>query len=216
MKKLAAFSLFLFLMSFGPVAQAAFFSGAVGDADGFGFGAPNQGIAVWPGPGASGTLYDGRDAAEVAATNGAQITDCYSSIFPGFGPNTATASVIIPISGFILKNATLTVAMGDFQASSFGPISVDFNGIAQNWAFDDGFQVTAIRAFVLTPAEVAAANLAGAFIINLDHGTSGDFVAFDYFTLCATGTPVPIPGAAYLLGTGLLGLLGLRRRNSVV
>jgi hypothetical protein len=31
----------------------------------------------------------------------------------------------------------------------------------------------------------------------------------------SVGKPVPIPGAAYLLGSGLLGLLGLRRRNSV-
>jgi hypothetical protein len=214
MKKLAAFSVFLFLLGFGAVAQAnVFFSMSVGDADGFGFGAPNQGIAVWPGAGSSGTGYDGRSAAEIAATHGAQITDCYSAIYPAFGPNSSeTASIIFPLSGFVLKEGTLTVAMGDFQATKYGAIKVDFNGIAQSWTYEDGFQVTKIRAFVLTPAEIAAANLAGNFIINLDHTGSDDFVAFDYFALCGTNTPVPIPGAVYLLGSGLLGMLGLRRK----
>src|SRR6266545_4523947 len=70
----------------------------VGDVDGFGFGCPNiapAGTCHWPGPGVSGSGYDGRSAAEAAATNGAQITDIYSALFPQFGPNTFTQADVL-------------------------------------------------------------------------------------------------------------------------
>ncbi|MBM4274148.1 MAG: PEP-CTERM sorting domain-containing protein [Deltaproteobacteria bacterium] len=176
----------------------------VGDNDGYGFGIPDNGTAPNPTWG-----YDGRSTAEAAATNGAQITDVYSAIFPGYGPNPSqTASVIFPLGGLHLTSATLTVDMGDFEASTYGPISVNFNGVLQGWAFQDGYTYTVVRTFVLGPAEIAAANLAGAFIINLDHTGSMDFIAFDYFELNAD--VAPLPGAVLLLGTGLLGLVGLR------
>lgn len=48
----------------------------------------------------------------------------------------------------------------------------------------------------------------------LHHLSSGDFIAFDWFKECANVTPVPVPPTAILLGSGLLGLVGLRfRRN---
>ncbi|MEO5958146.1 MAG: PEP-CTERM sorting domain-containing protein, partial [Opitutaceae bacterium] len=109
----------LFLAS--VAAQAAPFSITIGDNDGYGFGVADNGTAVWSGAG-----YDGRSAGEASASNGAQITDVYSAIFPGFGPNgSSTATVTFALPGTV-TSATLTIDMGDFQASSFGQISVSF------------------------------------------------------------------------------------------
>ncbi len=213
-KKLLSVLIFGVSIIVATSAIGAPFDVLIGDKDGFGFGASDNGTGVvWPGPGPSGSNYDGRGATEMAATNGAQITDVYSAIFPGSGPNTtATASVIFPSVGTI-TSATLTVAMGDFQANVFGPISVNFNGIAENWAFSDGFQVTVTRDFVLGAAELAAANAAGQFIINLDHNGSNDFIAFDWFELSGASTPVPEPTTMLLLGSGLIGLAAYGKKK---
>jgi hypothetical protein len=192
----------------------------VGDVDDYGGlpGASDQGTAIWDGPDINGLGMDRRSAAEKVATDGAQITDVYSAMDPVSGPNDFTsASVIIPIpAGQLLHDATFVVAMGDFQAGApynFGAFNVNFNGIAESFDFTDGFQVTTIRSFVLTPDEIAAANAAGEFICNFDRGTSIDAIAFDWFKLCANLEPVPVPPTAILLGSGLLGLVGLRFRK---
>src|SRR3974377_2239393 len=72
----------------------------VGDKDGFGFSpaCPDTGTC----PGLSSPVTDNRDAAEKAATNGAQITDEYSAVFPpSFSPpgSTLTADVLLPFTG---------------------------------------------------------------------------------------------------------------------
>ena len=131
----------------------------VGDVDNYGNipGASDQGTAVWPGPGPSGSGYDGRSAAEKIATDGAQLTDCYSALYPAFGPNPSEiGQVMIPLpAGMKIHDGTFVMAMGDFQASTFGAIAMNINGVAldssqpQPSTFDDGFQVTTIRAFVL-------------------------------------------------------------------
>src|ERR1700750_1795990 len=69
----------------------------VGDKDGFGFSpaCPDTGTC----PGLNNPVIDNRDAAEKAATNGAQITDEYSAVFPpSFSPpgSTSTADVLFP------------------------------------------------------------------------------------------------------------------------
>lgn len=185
----------------------------VGDNDGYGFGVPDNGTAVWPGPGPSGSDYDGRSAGEAAATNGAQITDVYSAIFPTAGPNgSTTASVRFGLLPGTLLSGSLTIDMGDFQSTAGGPISADVNGIPLPFAFDDGFQSTVVRDFALNAAMIAAANLAGEVILNLDHSGSFDFIAFDFFTLNAE---VPEPGTMLLLGIGLLGLGVAARRRGV-
>jgi hypothetical protein len=188
----------------------------VGDADGYGFGAPDNGTGVvWPGPGPSGTNYDGRDATEKAATNGAQLTDVYSSIFPGFGPNTSTVgNVIFPLSQPI-TSGTLTVAMGDFQASAFGPITVSFNGVVQPglFNFNDGFGTTVVRSFPLSATALANANAAGQFVVTLDRSGSGDFIAFDFFRLDAVAVPEPTTMALFGLGVVCLVTSQVRRRN---
>lgn len=193
----------------------------VGDVDSYNIaGAKDQGAVIWPG---GAPIFDGRSAAEKAATNGAQFTDSYSTLFPGSSPAdivSTKGSVLFP-KGFVIHDGSFVMAMADFQASTFGAISMDINGVALDPAtqslestWNDGFEVSTIRSFVLTPAQIAAANAAGQLIVNFDHLSSGDFIAFDWFKECANVTPVPVPPTAILLGSGLLGLVGLRfRRN---
>ena len=51
------------------------------------------------------------------------------------------------------------------------------------------------------------------FSVNLANGDAGTFDFRTYATTSATAA-VPIPGAIWLLGTGLVGLVGIRRRQS--
>ena len=157
-----------------------------------------------------------RDAAEIAATNGAQITDVYSSIFPGNGPNTSTtADVLLPFTG-TLTSATLSFAGGDFQSDVFGALAANINGVSVPFSFADGRFVTAIHSFTLNAAELAAANLAGEVDLHLDRNGSGDFIAFDWFELVGTtSTAVPEPATLSILGAALAGLGWLRRRRRI-
>lgn len=179
----------------------------VGDNDGYG-----QGIADGANLPSIALNSDYRSAGEAAATNGAQQTDFYTSLF---SPLPGTASILFPFVG-TLTSATLTVDMGGFQASTFGAIGVNFNGISQSWAFNDGAFGTVVRTFVLSAAELAAANSAGQFVINLSRGGSNDGIAFDYFQLDANvqTTSTPDSGNSLgLLGLAIAGLAGLARRR---
>jgi hypothetical protein len=177
----------------GAVAMAAPISVQVGDSDGFGFGAPNNGTGVlWP---------------------GAHITDVCSALYPGSGPNSSeTGTVLLPFAG-LLNSGTVTIAMGDFQASEFTAINANINGNALPFGLQDGFQVTTVRVFPLTPAEIAAANLAGQVILNFNHAGSVDFIAFDFFRLDGDATlePVPEPATLLLFGSTMMGLGALNR-----
>lgn len=182
----------------------------VGDDDGFGAGIANgattEAFSTQP-------VVDNRSGAEALATDGAQLTDLYSAVYPDYGGNAALESVVFPFAGTLLS-ATLTVEMTDFQSDRFDPLVADINGIALPFFFADGRHVAVTRDFVLTGAQLAAANLAGSVIFTLDRDGATDFVGFDYFRLSGetAGARVPVPPALPLLAGALAGL-GLWRRR---
>jgi hypothetical protein len=102
--------------------------------------------------------------------------------------------------------------MGDFQCATFGATLASINGTAVNFCFNDGFQTTVTRDFVLTAAELAAANLAHQVVLHIDHNNNADFIAFDWFQL-AGDSVVPEPSTLALLGISILALGFLRRRS---
>jgi len=192
-------------MTVSAAAAAAAIDVLVGDKDGFGIGCSNHapaGTCIWPGLGNGGSQYDGRSAAEAAATDGAQITDTYSAIFPEFGPNKFTqADVILTFTGTLLSG-TVHVASGDRQVAQGGPIGLTINGFDELFATEQGFRGTGIDDYVLDADELAAANAAGRVILHYNHFFPGDLVAFDWFELTGqTDASTPPPNGAPEPGT---------------
>ena len=189
---------------------ASAFVMTIGDNDGYGVGIADNGNT-----GAFATAgTDNRSAAEAAATDGAQFTDVYSALFPGYGPNgTSTGSFVFNMPN-IITGGTLTIDMADFQASTFGPVLADINGVALSLAFDDGFRNSVVRSFALSAAMITAINNDGFLSLNIDRNGSGDFIAFDYLSLDASVSAVPVPAALPLLisGLGALGFVARRRK----
>lgn len=185
----------------------------IGDDDGYGMGIPDNTNHPFNGFAAG---YDGRSAAEVAATNGAQYTDTYSTTHPGYGPQDGTVATFqFTGLGNSWTEGSMWFDMADFQASTFGAVSVTYNGIVQNWAFNDGFPTTKVRFFDLSAAVIDSINLTGELTVSIDRNGSSDFYGFDYAMLSdKTGehtTKVPEPSSMLLFGLGLLGLYTGRR-----
>ncbi|MES2317709.1 MAG: PEP-CTERM sorting domain-containing protein [Pseudomonadota bacterium] len=208
MRKLLLVSLLLAAM--GPASASVWM---IGDNDGYGKGIADNADHTFVSP-----IWDGRSAAEMAATDGAQFTDTYSTTHPGYSPQAGTVATFT-FSG--LGNSWTVGSMwfdlADFQAGTFGAAVVTYNGIVQNWAFNDGYPRTAIHSFDLTADVLASINATGSLIINVDRNGSGDFYGFDYALLsdraAADGTDVPEPASFLLLGAAMLGMAGARRRK---
>lgn len=208
--------LLLALCAFAMLAVAAgpagAFSALIGDNDGYGAGVPDNGPHPFDGFTAN---YDGRSAAEAAATDGAQFTDTYSTTHPGYSPQPGTVATFLFTglgNGWAVGH--LEIDMADFQASTFGAVAVDFNGIVQNWAYNDGFPNTYVRFWSLDAAVLNSINNLGSLTINVDRAQSGDFYGFDYLKLNDVQAPIPEPATCALLlgGLGALGFAAYRRK----
>lgn len=205
----------------------------IGDKDWFGTGLSGKS----PGDTASFTddaLNDNRSTGESTSTDGAQLTDIYSALYPvptgcttptanpSCTPNGATGFAAFALTDFVLESGSVTILIGGFQSDTWGPIAVDINGVSVDFSFEDGYQATSLRILTLTQAMIDAANAAGELRINFDHSVvrpnpgdpgSLDYIAFDYFQLDAQGTPVPEPGTLALVGLGLAGSAQAVRRR---
>lgn len=185
----------------------------IGDNDGYGIGIPDNGTHSFNGSSAN---YDGRSAAEVAATNGAQYTDTYSTTHPNYGPQPGTvATFTFTGLGNGWTEGSMWFDAADFQAGTFGAVITTYNGIVENWAFNDGFPNTAIHYFDLSQAVIDSINNLGSLTVVIDRNGSRDFYGFDFAMLSdrkGVDTVVPVPAALPLFATGL-GLLGLSRRR---
>lgn len=127
----------------------------------------------------------------VAADFSAGIFDIYSSTSQG----NSNPGMPEEMSGLKFQPGTLTLTASFTTARS--PVWGDFYAKSGR---DNGVWVTAWNAgfTVLDPTDLPSNGSIGNHILRPDTAT--------------TVPPVPIPGAVWLLGSGLLGLLGLRRK----
>ena len=206
--------------SMGSASAAVY---VIGDNDGYGVGIPDNADHPFNGFSAN---YDGRSAAEIAATNGAQYTDTYSTTHPSYGPQPGTVATFT-FSGLAAgwTVGTMIFDMADFQATTFGAVKATFNGIDQNWAFNDGFPHTKLRVFDLAADVLTSINVTGELVVIVDRNSSTDFYGFDYAALsnkrlgegdvpgAVPGIPEPETYALMALGLGAIGAFARRRRG---
>jgi hypothetical protein len=215
MKKLIAVT--ILTMAVSP-AWAVFWQ--IGDDDGYGIGIPDNADHTFVAP-----VKDFRTADEVAATNGAQNTDTYSTHHGSNSPADQTGDLtIFTFSGLgnSWTEGSMWFDMADFQASTFGAVVTTYNGINQNWAFNDGYPSTKVHFFDLGQDVLDSINSLGSLEIVIDRNNSGDYYGFDYALLSDRkgddGNPigeVPVPAAIWLFGTALIGFIGVSRRRKV-
>ena len=189
----------------------------IGDNDGYGKGIPDNANHDFDGFSAG---YDGRSAAEVAATDGAQYTDTYSTTHGSYGPQSGTtATFTFTGLGNGWTKGSMWFDMADFQATTFGAVSTTYNGIAQNWAFNDGFPTTKLRFFDLSQDVIDSINNTGVLSVVIDRANSGDFYGFDFALLSnnlgkdTTIGEVPVPAALPLMASALGAFVISRRRK---
>lgn len=192
----------------------------IGDNDGYGMGIPDNGSHQFD---LTNANYDGRSEEEVNATNGAQYTDTYSTTQQNYAPQEGS------VATFTFDNlsngwteGSMWFDMADFQATQFGAVSASYNGIEQNWAFNDGAPNTTVRYFDLEQNVLDSINELGVLTVVIDRAGSGDFYGFDFTMLSdelgnntQLPTVVPVPAAAWLFCTGIVGLALTRRKDKV-
>ena len=204
----------------------------IGDNDGFGIGIPDNNNHPFDGVCDPGCAHiDNRSDAEKASTNGAQYTDTYSTTHPGYSPQAGTtATFLFSGLGNSWTSGSMWFDMADFQASQFGAVTVTYNGIVQNWAFNDGYPTTTIRMFDLTQDVLDSINSLGYLQIDIYRNNSVDFYGFDFALLSDNYSEdtdiynddiiptnpvlVPEPASFLLFAMSLIGLR-LRRRISM-
>jgi hypothetical protein len=211
-------ALFLSAVILGIAGPASATSFVIGDNDGYGIGIPDNADHPFDGTcDPSCANVDNRSLAEALALDGAQYTDTYSTTHPGFGPQPGTVATFL-FTGLtdLWTIGHLEIDMADFQASQFGAVITTFNGIVQNFAYNDGFPNTLIHHYDLDAAVIASINALDSLTITIDRNLSSDFYGFDYLSLNDFANPesVPEPASLLLFGTGLTGLvIAMRRRG---
>ena len=193
------------------VAPASATTWMIGDNDGYGIGIPDNGDHPFNGFTAN---YDGRSDAEKLATDGAQYTDTYSTTHDGYGPQPGTVATFrFAGLGNSWTEGSMWFDMADFQAQ-FGAVAVRYNGILQDWAFEDGFPHTKVRHFDLGQDVLDTINSSGELIVEIDRNGTGDFYGFDYALLSdrEASAGIPEPSSVLLFGAAIAGGLVARRR----
>lgn len=204
----------LFVAAFIAFAgQASAASWMIGDDDGYGIGIPDGANHTFVGP-----IKDYRSAAEMAATDGAQFTDTYSTTHPGYSPQAGTvATFTFAGLGNTWSAGHLVIDAADFQADTFGHVITTFNGIVQDFGYNDGYPKTVIHEYDLDAAVLASINLTGQLNISINRNGSGDFYGFDYLKLndfpITSAVPEPETYAMMLAGLGLMGVVARRRKS---
>ena len=202
-------------MMVGLASPAAAISIMIGDNDGYGVGICDNCDHNFNGSTAG---HDGRTADEVAATNGAQYTDTYSTTHGIYSPPDQTgelATFLFSGLGNAWTVGHLEIDMADFQASTFGAVITTFNGIVQDFSYNDGFPHTLIHFYTLGQDVLDSINLTGELEIVVNRNVSADFYGFDYLFLHDRAAPsqIPEPASMLLVGGGLAAAATRRLRR---
>jgi hypothetical protein len=166
---------------------------------------------------------------------GGIVTNQYNSFGLMFGPDTAAVfddpplawagvnagnviDLLSPVSGFFVLPNTTTPALTSFVSVEVGILEIagptgailevfDFNGnlLASSFA-DDGIGPHG------RDLATIFANGIHSFKVSTAPG-SNDTWGMDQIAFCGDLTPVPVPPALLLFGSGLLGLVGLKLRR---
>jgi hypothetical protein len=133
------------------------------------------------------------------------------------------ASSIVQAATATLENSALSVGLnGDIKTLNLGTLDAfggTSNGIIATPQSSDSNANFYAEGFISGSAIGTAAKLYG---VTANGATAGQLlgydlgsITFDGSTLAFTGNTVPLPAAAWLFGSGLLGLLGIGRRRNV-
>jgi hypothetical protein len=234
---------FLFAVAFllGIISSASAVTMMIGDFDGFGF-SPTTGLLSAQGGDAdvdgdgiiefgeflpdlnengsvatgSNDDFDLRSASELSDTNGAQFTDVALSTSNSLRPGLADdATFIFDFTVPSIGDADYGVdhfinfVFGDYDVS---PMTADVEGTTVPFTLQAGDEDGLVKfAF----ASVSWADMLDGQVIIDIIAPNEPYVAFDYALLdtSSIGSEVPEPITALLMGLGLIGLIGLRRKK---
>ena len=148
----------------------------------------------------------------------------YNGIFFEISPS-AGESTGTPVEVALNFNLSLSTAKGGFaevkNGDDGGSSYLSLNG-SSIWQYapvvlgaDDSFDDVVSYTFAAQVGDVLGVNMLTVAGISLMEGAAkGEALtgATSFLTLSVTPNPVPIPGAVWLLGSGFLGLAGIRRK----